>query len=189
VLTIWRPTRRLMDLEPDELCLRIIYICGRCVDYAANERKFDINTRIDQGGKLLQALDDWYHALPSSFQPIFKGQSSGVGSVFTPIWINPPPYAAAVQTFHFARIIVLINQPSVGGMGDFRVRQRYLDESVETICGIAMMHQGLSSEYVNFPALYAGKQTSDSLPSKPLTLLQQDSAYKTLFSRQKFYAC
>jgi hypothetical protein len=178
-----------MDLEPDELCLRIIYICGRCVDYAANERKFDIDTRIDQGGKLLQALDDWYHALPSSFQPIFKGQSSGVGSVFTPIWINPPPYAAAVQTFHFARIIVLINQPSVGGMGDFRVRQRYLDESVETICGIAMMHQGLSSEYVNFPALYAGKQTSDSLPSKPLTLLQQDSAYKTLFSRQKFYAC
>ena len=47
----------------------------------------------------------------------------------------------------------------MGGMDDFRVRQRFLDESVDTICGVAMMPQGkdLPSAFVNFQALYAGK--------------------------------
>jgi hypothetical protein len=148
-----------MDLSPDELCLRVVYICGRCVDFAANEKKYDINTRIDQGVKLLQALEDWQRILPSSFQPIYKVPLPESGGLFAPIWIHPPSYAAAIQTFHFARIIVLINQPSMGGIDDFRVRQRFLDESVETICGIAMMHQGkdLPSAFVNLQALYAGK--------------------------------
>ncbi|KAF1934889.1 hypothetical protein EJ02DRAFT_428933 [Clathrospora elynae] len=157
VLTIWRPTKRLMDLSPDELALRIVYICGRCVDFAANERKYDINTRIEQGGKLLQALEDWYRALPASFQPIHRVPLPESGALFAPIWIHPPSYAAAIQTFHFARIVAVINQPSMGGIDDFRVRQRLLDESVETICGITMMHQDndLSSAMVNFQALYA----------------------------------
>jgi hypothetical protein len=169
VLTIWRPTKRLMDLSADELCLRIVYICGRCVDFAANERKYDINTRIDQGGKLLQALEDWYRALPSSFQPIHRGSATGTDRLFAPIWIHPPSYAAAIQTFHFARIIVLINQPSMGGMDDFRERQRFLDKSVETICGVSMMHQDrqshqekdVASAFVNFQALFAGKIPPD----------------------------
>lgn len=160
VLTIWRPTRRLMDLSSDDLCLRIVYICGRCVDYAANEKKYDMTTRIDQGQRLQQALDDWFRILPSSFQPIYKVAPSDSVHLFPPIWIHPPSYAAALQTFHFARIIVLINQPSIGGMDDFRIRQRLLDDSVETICGIATMHQGqdLPSAFVNFQALYAGKR-------------------------------
>lgn len=159
VLTIWRPTRRLMDLSPNELCRRVTYICGRCVDFAANEKKYDINTRIEQGGKLMQALEDWHRTLPSAFWPIYKAQMQDPGTLFAPIWIHPPSYAAAIQTFHNARIIVLINQPSMGGMEDFRVRQRYLDDSVATICGIAMMHQDtdLVSAHVSFQALYAGR--------------------------------
>jgi hypothetical protein len=159
VLTIWRPTKRLMDLSGDELALRIVYICARSVDFAASEKKYDINTRTDQGSKLLQALDDWYRALPTCFHPIHR-ESPEPGALFAPIWIHPPAYAAAIQTFHFARINVLINQPSMGGIDEFRVRQRFLDESVETICGIAMMDQGkdLPSAMVNFQAVYAGKQ-------------------------------
>ncbi len=159
VLTIWRPTKRLMDLSPDELALRIVYICGRCVDFAANEKKYDLNTRIEQAGKLLQALEDWYRALPPSFQPIYRGPLPGPGVLFMPIWIHPPSYAAAIQTFHFARIIVLINQPSMGGVDEFRIRQRTLDESVDTICGIAMTPQGrdIPSAMINFRSIYAGK--------------------------------
>lgn len=158
VLTIWRPTKRLMDLSADELALRIVYICARCVDFAAN-KKYNIDTRIDQGRKLLQALDDWYRALPPPFHPIHREPLPEPGAVFSPIWIHPPSYAAAIQTFHFARIIVLINQPSIGGIDEFRVRQRLVDESVETICGIATMQQGrdLPSAMVNFQAVYAGK--------------------------------
>ncbi|KAF2675808.1 hypothetical protein K458DRAFT_323648 [Lentithecium fluviatile CBS 122367] len=157
-LTIWRPTKRLVDLTPDELATRIVYICARCVDFAANEKHYDLSIRIDQGDKLLQALDDWYHILPPSFQPIYSLPMAESG-LFAPIWIHPPSYAAAIQMFHFARIVVLINQPSLGGMHAFRQRQRFLDESVETICGIAIMHvhQGRDSPsaFANYQALYA----------------------------------
>lgn len=156
-LTIWRPRKRLMDLTSEELATRIVYICARCVDFAANEKHYDISIRIDQGDKLLHALEDWYRILPPAFQPIYTVPAPEL-DVFTPIWIHPPPYAAAIMMFHFARIVVLINQPSKGGMHEFRQRQRCLDESVETICGIAMTDQGkdLPSAFVNYQALYAG---------------------------------
>ncbi|KAI4660844.1 uncharacterized protein J4E79_005412 [Alternaria viburni] len=196
VLTIWRPTKRLMDLTPDELALRIVYICGRCVDFAANEKKYDLNTRIEQAGKLLQALEDWHAALPMSFQPIHRGPPPGPGALFTPIWIHPPSYAAAMQTFHFARIIVLINQPSMGGVDEFRIRQRTLDESVDMICGIAITHQGrdIASAMVNFKSIYAAglcvqnpvkqtailhllEQTLDITKFPPKTLLTDLTSY------------
>lgn len=170
VLTIWRPTKRLVDLTPDELALRIIYICARCVDFAANEKHYEMSIRIDQGDKLLRALEDWYRILPSSFQPIYA-HSAPQSGLFAPIWIHPPSYAAAIQMFHFARIVVLINQPSLGGMSEFSRRQRLLDESVETICGIAMMHQGndLPSAFVNYQALYAGELQDFALPMSLVT--------------------
>ncbi|KAJ4333241.1 hypothetical protein N0V95_009475 [Ascochyta clinopodiicola] len=147
------------DLTPDELCLRIVYICGRCVDFAAAEsvKKYDVDTRVDQGKKLTQALNDWYSMLGSSFQPIYKPALPAPDTFFSPIWIHPPSYAAAIQTFHFSRIIVTINEPSPGGMEDMRQRQRLLDDSVETICGIASTHQGkeLPSAMINVRALYA----------------------------------
>lgn len=156
-LTIWRPTKRLLDLTPDELATRIVYIAARCVDFAANEKHHDIGIRIEQGNKLLQALNDWYFILPPSYRPIYT-RPIAESDMFTPRWIHPPAYAAAIQMYHFARIIVLINQPSKGGMDEFRHRQRVLDESVDTICGIAMMQQekDLPSACADFQALYAG---------------------------------
>ncbi|KAJ4984346.1 hypothetical protein SVAN01_10187 [Stagonosporopsis vannaccii] len=159
VLTIWRPLRRLDDLTPDELCLRIIYICGRCVDFASSEsiKRYDVDTRIDQAKKLTQALNDWYNILGSSFQPIYKPVLPAHETFLSPIWIHPPSHAAAIQTYHFSRIIVAINEPSLGGMDDMRNRRRLLDESVDTICGIASTNQGreIPSAMINVRALYA----------------------------------
>jgi hypothetical protein len=47
----------------------------------------------------------------------------------------------------------------MGGVDEFRIRQRSLDESVDMICGIAMAHQGreIPSAMVNFKSIYAGK--------------------------------
>ncbi|KAF3042689.1 hypothetical protein E8E12_007553 [Didymella heteroderae] len=153
------PLRRLDDLTPDELSLRIIYICGRCIDFAATEsvKKYDVDTRIDQGKKLTQALNDWYNILGSSFQPIYRPLPRSQDNFYSPIWIHPPSHAAAIQTYHFSRIIVAINEPSLGGMDDMRHRQRLLDDSVETICGIASTQQGreLPSAMINVRALYA----------------------------------
>lgn len=159
VLTIWRPTQRLSDLSPDGLCMRILYIAGRCVDFAANEQKHDLTMRIVQGNRLLRALEDWFNALPDSFKPIFKADSVPPGQSFIPVWIHPPSYAHAIQNLHFARIITILNQPTAGGVSDFRERQSHLDESVDTICGIAIMHQSrrMSCVTPDSQALYAGR--------------------------------
>lgn len=147
-----------MDLCPDELCLRVVYICARCIDFVANEKKYDVNTRIEQAGKLLQALEDWYRALPPSFQPIYTAPAPDPSHGFVPIWIHPPAYAVAIQTFHFAHIMVILNQPSVGGMHDLSGRQRYLDEIVDAICGIAITSQAKAQTFAftDIQALYAG---------------------------------
>jgi hypothetical protein len=150
-----------MDLTPDELTTRIIYIACRCVDFAANEKQYDVNIRIEQGEKLLQALQDWFEILPSSFQPIHAAPRSDLEG-FTPIWIHPPSYAGAIQMYHFARIVVFVNQPFAGGIDAFRQRQRCLDESTDVICGIAMMHQmkDLPSAFLDMNIIYAGSSTS-----------------------------
>jgi hypothetical protein len=189
VLTIWRPLRRLDDLTPDELCLRIIYICGRCVDFAASEsiKKYDVNVRIDQGKKLTQALNDWYSVLGSSFQPIYQPPVPAPDSIFPPIWIHPPSHSAAIQTFHFSRIIVAINEPSLGGMDDLRNRQRLLDESVEIICGIASTHQGreIPSAMINVRALYAaGLAVQDPAKQAAVLHLLEKSLDVTKFPPQ-----
>lgn len=114
---------------------------------------------MDQSRKLTQALTDWYSILGSSFQPIYKPVLPAPDSFFSPIWIHPPSHAAAIQTYHFSRIIVAINEPSLGGMEDMRNRQRLLNDSVETICGIASTHQAkeIPSAMINVQALYVGE--------------------------------
>jgi len=131
------------------------------VDFASSEciKKYDVDTRIDQAKKLTQALNDWYNILGSSFQPIYKRVLPSHETFFSPIWIHPPSHAAAMQTYHFSRILVAINEPSMGGMEDMRNRQRLLDESVDTICGIASTNQAseIPSAMINVRALYAGE--------------------------------
>lgn len=164
-LTIWQPKKKLADLSGDELATRIIYIAAKCVAFAASEKEGDIVTHIEQGSKLFQALEDWYRILPSSYQPISTSALNSdpdnpVHDIFSPIWIHPPSYAAATQTYHFARIILLLHQPFTGGLVAYRNRQKMLEESVDKICGIATAEQAkeLPSAFVNFQALYAGEE-------------------------------
>lgn len=71
---------------------------------------------------------------------------------------HPPSHAGAVQTYHFAMIVLLIHMPSIGGVDAYRTRQRQLDDSFRVICGIAShnFEQGPLA-FVNIQALYAGK--------------------------------
>jgi hypothetical protein len=82
----------------------------------------------------------------------------GNGHHTAPIWIHPPAHAAAIQMYHFARIIMILNQPSTGGLNMYQTRFRLLRESTDTICGIAVAQQAqnLPTAFVSFQALYAG---------------------------------
>ncbi|KAF4555643.1 Fungal specific transcription factor domain-containing protein 36 [Elsinoe fawcettii] len=141
-LTIWRPTKPLCALPPEELATRILYILAKVVQYASHEEASttSIAARIEQGDQLLRSLQDWDQTLPSSFRPINYKTSQ---EPFAEQWIHPPSHAVAVQCYHCARIIMLLNQPSVGGIAAYSGRQSMLDESVDTICGIAKSHLSL----------------------------------------------
>ncbi|KAM5358235.1 hypothetical protein ACJZ2D_015471 [Fusarium nematophilum] len=160
----------------------------------------DIRQRIDQGNKLLQTLQDWHAVLPPSYMPIASSMDSltrpgssnsgatisatptGSGiaassdsaskSLFPPVWIHPPHHAGAMQMYHFARAIVLLNQPTVGGLQAYRQRQARLNDSLHMICGIANACEAHEPgmAFVNTQAVFAIGQCVQ-MPQKQTDLL------------------
>jgi len=154
----------MSELTSDGLATRIIYIAAKCVQFAATPKDGDIAGYIEAGETLMRMLDAWKRMLPASFEPISiapshtSPSSINNSSPVTPIWIHPPAHAAAIQTYHFARIIMILNQPSTGGLNMYQTRFKLLRESTMTICGIAVAQQSqnLPSAFVSFQAVYAG---------------------------------
>lgn len=116
-LTVWQPKTPLSDLPTAHLAERILYFTAKCVKYAAIQKeRRNITDDIKIGEDLLRALDEWRELLPSSFDPIPCGSTqvlpkfafSTPRNLFQPIWIHPPSHAAAIQMYHFARMIVLL---------------------------------------------------------------------------------
>lgn len=161
-ITFWRARKTLEQLNSDELATRIIYICGTCVKYAASgelQPNQDPRDKIEQGDRLLRALDDWHRILPASYQPVTVATSPGSNAVFPQIWIHPPNHAGAMQMYHFARATVLLNQPTMGGLNAYLLRDKQLTESVKTVCGIANSCQEHESAmaFINVQALFGGR--------------------------------
>lgn len=161
-ITFWNARRPLEDLNSDELGTRILYICGKCVKYAASDEILsdqDPRERMKQGDRLLCVLDDWYRSLPASYQPVNVTMNANPNTVFPPIWIHPMTHAGAIQMYHFARTAVMLNQPTMGGLGTYMQREKQLTESVKTVCGIANSCQEHepAMAFVNVQALFAGQ--------------------------------
>lgn len=165
-LTIHQMKTPLSSLSTDELATRIIYIAAKCVQFAATPKGGDIAGYIEAGETLMRMLDAWKSMLPSSFEsiPVVLAVAPSPSSLseatqIAPIWIHPPAHAAAIQTYHFARIIMILNQPSTGGLNMYQIRFKLLRESTTTICGIAIAQQSqnLPSAFVSFQAVYAGQ--------------------------------
>lgn len=160
-LTIWAPTKALGELNARELACRVLYLQAKAVSFAAIEahETTSFEQRMSEGEELLIALEDWYRILPAQFAPL-PVSVVGHSSLFCkPLWIHPPVYAAAMQTYNSAKILVLLNRPSRGGRQEFHARQKMLNDCIESICGIAgapnARHPPLAM--VNAQALFIGK--------------------------------
>jgi hypothetical protein len=158
-LTIHQPQTTISALNSDGLATRIIYIAAKCVQFAATPKEGDIAAYIEAGETLMRMLDLWKRSLPPSFEPISIASSIAEGDRILPIWIHPPAHAAAIQMYHFARIIMILNQPSTGGLSTYQIRFKQLRDSTMITCGIAVAQQSqnLPSAFVSFQAVYAGK--------------------------------
>ncbi|ENH62898.1 Transcriptional regulatory protein moc3 [Fusarium oxysporum f. sp. cubense race 1] len=174
-LTIWRPKKRLEDLDSDELATRMVYICAKCVEFAALDKTSpsqDIQQKIEHGNRLLQALENWYRILPCSYKPVVvttehdtmsrAPSTSKSQTRFRSVWFHPPNHAGAMQMYHFSKAIVLL----------YRQRQKGLNESLHMVCSIANACQRSepAMAFLNVQAMFAVGQCVQ-MPEKQAELL------------------
>lgn len=163
VFSFFQPRRHISMLTAAELTCRAHYLLSQCINYASREESesTDIQQRLERGNELLFMLQEWQDYLPREFSPLPVNQTS---DIFPPIWIHPPPYAAAVQLHSLARILVVLHRPSIGGLQDYRAAQRLLSASVSTVCGVARMikEDDMAASLVSLNCLFGGN------PSPPL---------------------
>lgn len=160
-MTIWRPTKPLSSLEPDEMVCRSMYLLAKAIKYISEDQagSGDLSKRIKEGYMHLRTLDAWYAALPAAFQPI--PCTSTTESCFKPIWIHPPRYSASVQLYCFAKIAILVNMPSTGGINEYHERHKVLEEAVSLICGLAQAPHDIdaSRAFISVQCLFVGEFT------------------------------
>ncbi|RAH46222.1 Zn(II)2Cys6 transcription factor [Aspergillus brunneoviolaceus CBS 621.78] len=136
LFSFWKPERPISSRTAPELACFASYLLAQCINYASQEETVsnDIQSRLERGNELLCMLQEWQDCLPAEFDPLPTVQYT---DVFPPIWVHPPPYAAALQIHSLARILVISNRPPTGDFQDYRAAQKILTTAVNTICGIA----------------------------------------------------
>jgi hypothetical protein len=112
-------------------------------------------TLLERWMELEKELDIWYDGLPVTFNPCARlppitDRSLPVDSsraVFSQIWYNMPMCASTMQSYHMARILLLVNKPHVSTARQTTVANRLtsyraIDAEVRhhshEICGIAL---------------------------------------------------
>lgn len=152
-LTIYRPQRTIHEMNADDLASWAVFLAAKCVEFSAQGGMAidhqNLRLRIDRGNYLLRSLQEWYDILPPSFLPMNSASGEGFTqrpspqglsgftpssstsfslhtetNTFPPIWIHPPNHAGSIQMYHFARTLVLLHQPSTGGLMELKRRQK-----------------------------------------------------------------
>lgn len=159
VFTFWKPQRTLAELHPVHLAARSVFILGRVMNYCAQgeleESAGSILSKMETARELTMMLDEWQSLLTPEFLPLPHSQQAAT-SIFRPLWIYPPVYAVSVQVHHASRILVLLHQPSLGGINARMKHQSSLDAHVETICGIALLLSDYASSTLTSQCLFIG---------------------------------
>ncbi|KAJ5300446.1 D-aminoacid aminotransferase-like PLP-dependent enzyme [Penicillium atrosanguineum] len=155
-LTFWVPQKPLSVLSPYELASRAIYITAKVVTYCAESTAMDnIQHRIEGAMNLRIMLDDWKRHLSLEFSPLPLGPKKDTTS-FQPVWIRPPAFAVAIQFFSVSRMLLIANEPNLGGLDQYMDRQNVIKHCVEDICGIAMTLKDTASSLMSSQALFIG---------------------------------
>ncbi|KAK6530482.1 hypothetical protein TWF694_003834 [Orbilia ellipsospora] len=143
-LSFWKPLRPHEALNQDELANRSVYLLAQAVNYCSDEEieagKMKLQSRVERGEQLLEMLADWTRNLGEEFTPLpaIQDPADIILHDIEPLWYHPPQYGVAMQIHSFAKILVLLHRPSIGGYKEFAVCQKLLADCVNTIVGIAV---------------------------------------------------
>lgn len=168
VFSFWRPQRTFRDMNPTELAARSVFVLARVMNFCAREESEhlpdNILSRLHTAEVLSSMLDEWASLLTPEFSPLpCSGGEQAPLSVFQPLWIHPPAFGVSVQVHHAARILLLLNRPSLGGINEAMQRQVALDKHVAVICGIALKLSDYASSTMSSQCLFIGKRIDHAL--------------------------
>lgn len=165
--SFWKPLADVSSLTQDQLAHRAIYLLSQAVNYCAHSESPSAAKK-QSGEALLTALDRWHAALGPCYKPLPCAPVRG--SPFKPIWIHPPQFAAALQAYNFAKILITLHRPTVAGFQGYLHTQRVLSKAVDSICGIAMELKDEGCQILSAQCLFgAGLCTQD--PAKRDTII------------------
>jgi len=91
----------------------LLWLLLRVMNYLASDRDTDPSNRQAQWTQLTTQLTDWHNHLPPTFQPVaqIRYPMSTRTSHLTEVFFTMPVCAAALQLYHFARILLLLHKP------------------------------------------------------------------------------
>jgi hypothetical protein len=99
----------------------LLWIVLRVVNYLAVDSPVPIEQQQQLWDQLTAQLEEWYVNLPETFQPcaqiryplqMRQHRGGPAGSQLTEVFFSIEQCAAAIQLYHFARILLLLNKPS-----------------------------------------------------------------------------
>jgi hypothetical protein len=173
VLSFFKPTKPYYAMDHWDIAARCVYLVAQTVNYSSEQEveagKSDLIMRLAKSDELSTKLEDWYQHLTSHFDPLPCHNTSQ--GPFKPIWIHPPVFAAGLQLYHFAKILLQICTPAAGGLREYTTRERALQESIDMICGIALATEDDAALVISTQCIFAaGLHTRD--PTKRVAILE-----------------
>lgn len=180
--SFWRPTKDISELTQDELARRAVYLLSQSVNFCADSQSktWTMDARIQSGSVLNAALERWKSFLGPAYKPLPCPPSHLQGSGFNPIWIHPPQFAVAMQIHSFAKILIALHLPGVGGFQGYLQTQRVLSDAGDTICGIAMELKDEGCQILSAQCLFgAGLCTHDPEKREAIISLISDCEART----------
>lgn len=159
-------------MREDMICNALIWLMSKIINFLALGDSIDtvypqdkesptglygVNqmTLLERWGELEKELDIWHKGLPVTFSPSARLPPVTDGSVpfdssraiFSEIWYSMPMCASTMQSYHMARILLLVNKPHESTARQTTVTNRLtsyrtIDAEVRRhsfeICGIAL---------------------------------------------------
>ena len=152
-------------------------------------------TLLERWERLNQELDVWFSNLPDTFTPCARVDLP----VFSEIWFNIPMCASAMQNYHMAKILLLMNKPHESTARRNTVGNRfrsYQSITLETnrhareICGIALSRPEASVRIFSIqPLFFAGQCLPEARERKVvlelLRNIEQDLGWATQYRVQQ----
>ncbi|KAI7152526.1 hypothetical protein KC324_g14802 [Hortaea werneckii] len=147
----------------------LLYLVLRTVNYLSLDSDQDPAARQCMWEQISSQLDMWHGNLPETFRPCaqirhpmpMQTQRNGGSSQLTEVFFSIKQCAAAIQLYHFARILLLLNKPSLrSGMSRLKAYREVSTEAImhaREIIGIALgrPHPAVRVE-MNLPLYVAG---------------------------------